>query len=420
MALTEMMVEQSATAMNEQVRSPLRILVAADVPPDPNAGASGTVFQMNAALRRSGHSVDEIWSLELGRRIRHGNLHYLLELPLTYRRALRKRLKEHEYDVIEFNQPHAYLAAAEFRRHRAHGVFVNRSHGHEVRSEEALQPWRKVCHIPEPSGLRGWASRWMRALLDRQWTRIARAADGFHVSCEEDAAFLRERYGIPTERVGVITQGVPDRFLDQPATPMSAGRLQRLLYVGQLAFFKAPQMLAQAVSALLRNHPETSMTWVCGQVHHDAARDLLAENVRPRVTFLDWMSQDALVDVLDQHGIFLFPSFFEGFGKAPLEAMSRGLCVVASRIGGMRDFIEDGVSGRLTPVGEPDRMVEAVEQLLSDSDAAVAMSNAARATALQHRWDRCAVDLTRFYRTLLDARSARDMMTSSRNSIRTH
>ena len=41
---------------------PLRILVGADVSPDPNAGASGTVWQMNEALRRRGNQVDEIWA----------------------------------------------------------------------------------------------------------------------------------------------------------------------------------------------------------------------------------------------------------------------------------------------------------------------------------------------------------------------
>ena len=85
---------------------PLRILVGADVPPDPNAGASGTVWQMNQALRRLGHHVDEIWQHDLGRRIRHGNLHYVLELPRTYRREVRKRLQDQEYDVIELSQPH--------------------------------------------------------------------------------------------------------------------------------------------------------------------------------------------------------------------------------------------------------------------------------------------------------------------------
>lgn len=399
--------EQSSVA-------PLRILVAADVPPDPNAGAAGTVFQMNLALRRLGHHVDEIWAGDLGRRIRHGNLHYLLELPLTYRHALRQHLKRSEYDVIEFNQPHAYLAAADFQRRRGRGVFVNRSHGHEVRSEESLARWRKAYGAARPSLLRRWASKCIRSLLDRQWSRISQVSDGFHVSCTEDADYLIGRYQVPARRIGIVTQGVPDSFLDKPAAAMDAPRLSRILYVGQLAFFKAPHILAEVITSLLSRHPTLCMTWVCSEEHHVAAIRLVGEDVRNRVSFRNWMSQDDLIDVLDEHGIFLFPSFFEGFGKAPLEAMARGLCVVASRTGGMMDYIENGVSGFLTTVGKPDEMVHSVEQLVSNPALANAISVAARETALQHRWDRCAADLTQFYRRLLQQKHCDELLSQNR------
>ena len=143
------------------------------------------------------------------------------------------------------------------------------------------------------------------------------------------------------------------------------------------------------------------MTWVCSRKHHAEARWLLDEDVRSRVAFLDWMTQEELIGVLDRHGVFLFPSFFEGFGKAPLEAMARGLCVVASATGGMRDFIEDGVSGRLVPVGQPQVMAAAVVELMDDLDRCRRMSAAARSTAVTHTWDRCARDATQFYESLI-------------------
>ena len=59
-----------------------------------------------------------------------------------------------------------------------------------------------------------------------------------------------------------------------------------------------------------------------------------------------------LVQVYDRHGVFLFPSFFEGFGKAFLEAMSRGLVVIASDVGGMHDLIRDGENGFLVAPGD--------------------------------------------------------------------
>jgi glycosyltransferase involved in cell wall biosynthesis len=397
---------------------PLRILVGADVPPDPNAGASGTVVQMNAALRRLGHTVDEIWQDDLGRRIRHGNLHYLLELPRAFRRVVRERTRTQVYDVIELNQPHAYLAAEDHRYSGRPGVFVNRSHGHEVRSDETLALWREREGTPRRSQFRRQASAVVRNLLGRQWDRIARSTDGFVVSCTEDADFLAERYALPREVIGVVTQGVPDSYRDHPTAAYTFERAGRLLYVGQLAFFKAPRVLAECISEVLASRPHATMTWVCSREHHAAARGLLAPPVHARVTFLDWMSQDDLRDVLDRHGVFLFPSFFEGFGKAPLEAMSRGLCVVASDTGGMRDYVRDGVSGSLVPAGRPDLLAQRTLALLDDLVSARRMSLAAREASAGHSWERCAREATDFYRSLVGVRSGSGAARTSQRAAR--
>jgi glycosyltransferase involved in cell wall biosynthesis len=383
---------------------PLRILVGADVPPDPNSGASGTVFQTNEALRRLGHDVDEIWEPELRRRIQHGNLHYLLELPRAYRRVLRQRMEQQTYDVVEFNQPHAHLAAADFRRRSTHGVFVNRSHGHEIRVEEQLAPWRHLETEGHRLGLRRVLSGWLNPLLARHWKIVAGSADGFHVSCSEDAEFLADRYGVSDERIGVISQGVPELFINTPPQAMVDARRRRLLYVGQWSFVKAPMILARAVTLLLESRSDLAMTWVCGRAHHAAAQALFPASVRARITFSDWRPQNELLQIYDEHGIFLFPSFFEGFGKAPLEAMSRGLCVVASNTGGMRDFISDGVSGRLVPVGCPERFAQATSELLDNPVVCEQMSHQALTAARRYTWDRCAAELTHFYRRLLALR----------------
>lgn len=391
--------------MSDDNQRRLRILVAADVPPDPNAGAAGTVFQMNRALERLGHVVEEVWQAELGRRIRHGNLHYLLELPLAYGRAHRRR-RHQPFDIVEFNQPHAYLAAMTHRRLRLPGVFVNRSHGHEVRSEEALARWRRELAVVPSRGPRGWISSWLRRGLDRQWNLISETADAFHVSSRDDAEYLTMRYGVDPNRIAVVTQGIPEEYATTPGVPYTAERQRKLLYVGQYAFFKAPMMLARTVTTVLDQRPDATMTWVCGAGHHNDIRALLPESIRDRVSLCDWMSQAALIHVLDQHGLFLFPSFFEGFGKAPLEAMSRGLCVIASRTGGMRDFIEDGRTGRLVSIGQPQEMAAVALQLLDDLPACRQLAAMARQSAMQHRWETCATELVGHYRRWLADKQA--------------
>lgn len=385
--------------------TPLRILVAADVPCDPNSGAAGTVYQMNQALKRLGHSVDEIWASDLGRWIRHGNLHYLLELPYSYRRILRDRLRQRAYDVVEFNQPHAHLAASYFHEFAAKGIFINRSHGHEVRIRESLA---KLVPCDDPGGARGrsWLSRLLQHALDRHWGLTSLSADGFHVSCTDDAEFLKKRYAIDSHRIGVITQGVPQQYLDLPTTGLEHHRSKRILYVGQLARFKAPRILAAAVTQVLSKCGEATFTWVCGVQHHQDARSLFPTRIQQRITLLDWMPQTQLISQFDAHGIFLFPSFCEGFGKAPLEAMSRGLCVVASDTGGMHDYIQNDRNGRLVPVGDVDALANCVGELLNNPEQAVRLGVAARRTAETHTWDRCAQDTVTFYRSLLQRKHA--------------
>jgi len=134
--------------------------------------------------------------------------------------------------------------------------------------------------------------------------------------------------------------------------------------------------------------PIAVATWVCHAADAPRAAALLSPAVRARTAFPGWIAQDDLRALYDRHGVFVFPSFYEGFGKAFLEAMARGCCVVASDTGGMRDVITDGRDGRCVPVGDPEALAVAIEGLLTDPRQAQIMSTAARATAEPYTWDR--------------------------------
>lgn len=368
----------------------------ADVPPDPDRGAAGTEVRTLAALRALGHEVDALWAADLGRRIGHGNLHLLLELPRAYEHAAVEALGKKKYDVMHVNQPHGFRAARAVHRLSPNTVFVHRSHGFEPNVEETLRPWRAKFGSDERGALRRLASTTLAPLLARHSRAIARDADGHIVSSSLDAAFLHERFGVPRERVAVVPQAAAGTFLARPLAPFDERRLRRILYVGQFAFVKAPAIVAAAMSALALD-AELQFTWVCDRRHHDDVRALLGTD---RVALLDWMPADALVDVYDRHGIFLFPSFFEGFGKAFLEAMSRGLCVVASDVGGMHDVVDHGRSGLLVPPGDANAAIDAVRLLLNDPERARAMSAAAATTARAYTWERVARETAAFYERL--------------------
>ena len=104
--------------------------------------------------------------------------------------------------------------------------------------------------------------------------------------------------------------------------------------------------------------------------------------------------------------LLLLPSEMESFGVAALEAMACGVPVVGSRAGGIPEVVEDGVCGRLLPVGDVEGMTTAVQEILGDGDRAAAMGESGRRIA-EERFgaDRIVPQYEECYREAL-ARSA--------------
>lgn len=380
---------------------PLRILMMADTPADPDRGAAGTEVQTARALRSLGHEVDNIWSDDLGRKIEHGNLHLLLELPRTYERAAIRALQKKPYDVVHVNQPHGFRAARAVHRLSPRTVFIHRSHGLELHVEETLAPWRERFGDDRRGATRRAASSMISPFLARHSRLIAREADGHIVSSTLDAEYLAGTMRVDRAKIAVIPQAAPDDYVTTPALPMSADRLRRVLHVGQFAFVKAPMITAEAMNRMAAADPNVRFTWVCDRASHGDVRALLRSDTNELLELVHWTSQAALREIYDAHGLFLFPSFFEGFGKAFLEAMSRGLCVVASDAGGMHDVIEHGRNGCLVPAGDAVALADAALAMAREPERAETMSVAAATTARQYTWARVARECTSFYESRL-------------------
>jgi alpha-maltose-1-phosphate synthase len=139
-----------------------------------------------------------------------------------------------------------------------------------------------------------------------------------------------------------------------------------------------------------------------------------------------WVSEtvprDALIALYSHAAIFICPSVYEPFGIINLEAMACGTPVVASAVGGIREVVEDGVTGRLVPFEplsednpepeDPERFAQdlahAVNSFLAVPEELKHMGAAARKRVEDHfTWKAVAIKTLDFYKKLTAKRAGR-------------
>lgn len=176
---------------------------------------------------------------------------------------------------------------------------------------------------------------------------------------------------------------VPDGFDAAAflARPKSNWRFEGrvVLSLGGIQRRKGQLDLVEAAARLAPEFPDLVVA-LCGPVTDpeyaaEVERRIAERGLGGRVRLLGF--QEDVAGLLAHAELLVQPSHSEGFGLAALEAMAMGKPVVATRCGGFEEIVEDGISGLLVPVGDPDALANAVRAILSDPDRAAALGRAA-------------------------------------------
>lgn len=139
------------------------------------------------------------------------------------------------------------------------------------------------------------------------------------------------------------------------------------LFVGRLADVKGVPVLIEAVSQLSGKHPDLTLRLVGDGPDRAALEaEVVRRGLQDRVHFLGYRSQTEVAAELSRTDVFVLPSFAEGVPVVLMEAMAAQVPVLTTRIAGIPELVEDGVSGRLVPPGDVTAFAEALDGLLSD------------------------------------------------------
>lgn len=224
----------------------------------------------------------------------------------------------------------------------------------------------------------------------------------------------------PRANVVYFPNGVdPDRFAAGDGAAFRARHAipaddRLLLCVGRLDPQKNQLLAVRVLAALLPTEPRLRLV-LAGHVTNEDYADAVGREARllgvaGRVTIIRGIPAGSpdLVDAYHAAEVFLLPSIHEPFGIVILEAWAAGLPVVASRVGGVPDFVRDGTDGILVEPDRMDEMARRVSELLASPGVARRMGEDGRARARgEFSWDTVTRRLVAVYEEATRARPVR-------------
>jgi N-acetyl-alpha-D-glucosaminyl L-malate synthase BshA len=339
-------------------------------------GGSGIVgSELARELARRGHTV-----------------HIIARALPTRLTEISESIQFHEVEALNyplFEAPHYTLALAVKQaeiacREKLDLLHVHYAIPHSISGYLAREMLRGRRPVPVVTTLHGTDITLVGS--DRSYLSVTRFAiaesDGVTAISEYLSRETCQLFGLPDVRV--IPNFVDVEFYRRRELPELRARLapegEKLLV--HVSNFRPVKRVTDCVEIFARVAPHVKSRLVLvGDGPDAAAAAALAERLGVASDVVFAGKQPNIADYLSVANVLLLPSETESFGLAALEAMSCEVPVVASRVGGLPEVVEEGETGFLRDVGDVDRMSEAALEVLSDERRAREMGRAGRRLA---------------------------------------
>lgn len=205
--------------------------------------------------------------------------------------------------------------------------------------------------------------------------------------------------------ITVIFNPVDDKFftVEKDEVP------NRLLFVGGIEERKGLDVLIRAVARIKKTVPDIELHIVGGVrkiVYFEKLRRLINSlDLEQNIEFLGSLPEKKLSEEYREAMIFVLPSYEESQGIVILEAMATSTPVVATRVGGIPDMIQDGINGRLVDCGDDKQLADVIVSLLMEKDQRKRLGDAGKQNALQYLPEKIARQHLDVYNRILNQSS---------------
>ena len=381
----------------------MRVLLAIHTQLDERLGGPGASLAVGAALTRLGHEVeyhgyDRAYPGRTAFTPRH-------QLGYPWKLASFLRKNADRFDVLDVTTGDAHVWHSLGRPGGGTPALVTRSNGLEQLARRAVVEEARAGHLTLSwkyplyhGGFRLWEVR-----------RSLRCADGVLLLTEDEREYATGALGVNPSRIMVVPHGLKDVFLEHQPT-LRERRLDEpvhLCFVGNWYSGKGASTVVAVTERLVAaGKPFDLLVAGSGLSTRDVLRDF-PPDAAGRVTVVPRYASSELPGLLADRELLLFPSRFEGFGVAALEAMACGVAPIATPVGLVPSAVTDGVNGVVVPHHRPDLIAAAILRLADDRAGLLRLRAAARETATAYNWDATAWTTLKLYeRSAERARSA--------------
>lgn len=239
---------------------------------------------------------------------------------------------------------------------------------------------------------------------------LARRADMIIAVSRSTKEDLMTRYGVPDEKIAVIRSGIGERFSVMSRNDTRLVEVKEryglpyrfILYLGTFEPRKNILGLIRAYEALMKlGHPVLgkyalvlagARGWKCNGIFEAIERS----PYRDRIVLPGFIADEDKPVLYNLASVFAYPSFYEGFGFPPLEALSCGVPVIASHSSSLPEAVGD--AGIMIDPYQPDELFHALQELLSDQEFADTLRSDGLKRRERFSWEKTARETLDLFR----------------------